>query len=195
MGAYSSKGGGAAAQTQTNSQLYNGESAFVSFAPSALHPNGEPIIAQDQSGGYRYLGTVPNWTQIQVDRNSPEYKQIQRDYNMKWTVHKDGSVTVQKGGLYPREKKYKTQKEFRRDVEKRIDSRSRYDDTAFNNKVHGKLTQIEAENLKTIARNNSKSQALKKMNAYMKDALTSATIRYRAIQDVKTRFRELTDQT
>lgn len=195
MGAYSSKGGGAVAQTQTNSQLYNGESAFVSFAPSALHPNGEPIIAQDQSGGYRYLGNVPNWTQIQVDRNSPEYKQTQRDYNMKWTVHKDGSVTVQKGGLYPREKKYKTQKEFRRDVEKRIDSRSRYDDTAFNNKVHGKLTQIEAENLKTIARNNSKSQALKKMNAYMKDAVTSATIRYRAIQDVKTRFRELTGQT
>ena len=180
-----------AEETETLSDMWKGETRFAGFAPSPLHPDGETVISKDDDGSYRYLGRVPNWTEMRVDKDSPEYKNRLKEYNINLTRHSDGSITVQKGGLYERQKNYKSKKEFLKDAEKRMNSRSYYDDIAFNSKVNGRLSQIEAELYKRIINTSTKSDALKKMNRHFKDSLHSALVRYQAGQDAKAKLKQL----
>lgn len=200
MGSCASSGGRTSAMMVDNgtntiviSDMRKGETRFAGFAPSPLHPDGETVISKDDDGRYRYLGRVPNWTEMRVDKDSPEYKNRLKEYNINLTKHSDGSITVQKGGLYERQKKYKSKKEFLKDAEKRMNSRSHYDDIEFNSKVNGRLSQIEAELYKRIINTSTKSDALKKMNRNFKNALQSALVRYQAGQDAKAKLKQLAD--
>ena len=178
-------------ERETFSTPLRNERAFASFAPTPLHPDGEAVVSLDSDGRYKYLGRVPNWTQIRVDKDSAEYKRERNDYNIRLSVHSDGSVTVEKGGLYDRKKTYKTKKAFLKDAEKRMDSRSSFVTASLNSKVHGGISQIEAEKFKSIVRNNTKSMAIKKMNSIMQDTMKSIVTRYTAAQDAKEKLKQL----
>ena len=82
-------GGGAAPTSSSNSKLRNGETAFASFAPTGLNPNGEAIIAKTSDGGYRYMGHIPDYNNIRVDSESSDYKQAQRDFNVRASMSED----------------------------------------------------------------------------------------------------------
>ena len=147
----------------SNNGLKPGESAFASFSPDSLHPDGEPVIAKTEDGGYRYMGSIPQWNEVTVDKQSQDYKQAKQDYNVRLSVLSDGTVKVEKGGLFERGKTFKSVKEFQKDAEKRIDSRSRFDIAEKNSLQSGRIPQIQAEYFRGVVRKNSSSMALKKM--------------------------------
>lgn len=183
-------GGGTRAVSELG-DVRAGEKSYVSLPPTRLHPEGEPVIVETSDGSYRYTGQAPQWTRMRVDRSSDEYKRAIREYNIRFTTHADGTVTAQKGGLYQREKKYKSMRDFRRDAEKRINSRGSYDWNDFNSRAHGNVTQIEAESFRTIVRNNSSSMAIKKIKREIDSRMQTAYTRYTALQDAIERIRSI----
>ena len=191
MGACRTSGGASAGESQSLGNALSGEKSYVSLPPTKLNPQGQAVIVETPDGSYRYTGQAPKWTEMRVDRGSDEYKRAVREYNILLTRHADGTVTVQNGGLYQREKKFKSMRDFKRDAEKRIDSRGSYDFHDFNSRVHGNVTQIEAESFRSIVRNNSSSMALKKIKQEIDSRMKSTYIRYTALQDAKDRLARL----
>ena len=179
--------------TANNSSLHNGESAFVSFTPTALHPQGEPIIAKTADGGYRYMGYIPEWDNIRVDTDSQDYKAAKSDYNVKVKFSPDGRVIAEKGGLYDRKKTYKDAESFRKDVQKRIESREYFDIKQRDSIKQGRISQIEAEYYRGIVNKNSSSMAIKKMNEGIKNDMHSIKARIEVAEKAKTRINQVID--
>lgn len=157
--------------------LKKGETAFVSFPPTALNPDGEPIIAKTDDGGYRYMGKIPSWDDVKVDTTSDEFKQAQRDYNVTARFYPDGKVEVTKGGLYDRSKSYKSVNDFKKDVTKRIESRRSWDEREQDSLNQGRISQIKAEYYRGIVNKNSSSMAIKKMNEGIRNDMTATKTR------------------
>lgn len=179
--------------TANNRSLHNGESAFVSFTPTALHPQGEPIIAKLADGGYRYMGYIPAYDNIRVDSESSDYKQAQRDFNVRASMSEDGRITVQKAGLYDRKKTFKDAESFRKDVIKRIDSRSQFDKNELDSLKKGRISQIQAEYYRGVVRKNTSSMAIKKMNEGIKNDMHSIKARIEVAEKAKTRINQVID--
>ena len=176
---------GQAKASSGNSGLRNGETPFVSFAPTGLRPDGEPIIAKTADGGYRYMGNVPDWDRIRVDSESDDYKQAQRDFNVTVRMDTDGKITVKKGGLYDRDKSYKDAEAFRTDVKKRIDARSSFDKREKDSLTQGRISQIEAEYYRGIVRKNSSSMAVKKITEGMQNNMQTVKTRLEVAEKAK----------
>lgn len=177
----------------TGRGLKNGETAFASFAPTPLNPDGESIIARSADGRYRYLGNIPNYDDIRVDTESSDYKQAQRDYNVTVRFYPDGKVKVIKGGLYDRDKTYKSAEDFRKDVSKRIESRASYDKQELSSYQKGYLSQIEAEYYRGIVKKNSSAQAVKKLNEAVKGNMSTAKTRLEVADKAKRRINQVID--
>lgn len=170
--------------------LRAGESPFVSFPPTPLKPEGEPIIARTADGGYRYMGHIPSWDSIKVDTDSQAYKRAQRDYNVKAVVNSNGEITVKRGGLYARDKTYKNVDAFEKDVKKRIDSSSSFDVSHRESIEQGRISQISAEYYRGIVRNNTSSMAIKKIGESLRQDMSDSKARL----DVAEKARRKVDQ-
>lgn len=179
----------------SSSKLKKGETPFVSFAPTGLNPDGEVIIAKTADGGYRYLGRVPNWEDVKIDTASSEFKQAQRDYNVKASFYDNGQVVVAKGGLYDRAKTYKNRKDFQKDVTKRIESKRSLDEKAQDSINQGRISQIEAEYYRGIVRKNSNAQALKKINGAISTDMKNIKTRLSVAYMAEKRLNDLIDRS
>lgn len=173
------------------SRLKNGETAFASFAPTPLRPEGEAIIARTADGGYRYMGNIPTWDSIKTDTDSDEYKQAQKDFNVKARFYPDGHIEVVKGGLYDRNKSYKNADAFREDVSKRIDSRSEFDKRDRDSISKGRISQILAEYYRGIINKNSSSMAIKKMNEGIRNDMQTIKTRLEVADKAKRKINQV----
>ena len=184
---------GGAVKANSSERLKTGEEAFVSFAPTGLRPEGEPIIAKTADGGYRYLGEIPDYDRIRVDSNSDEYKQAEKDFNVTVRMYADGTLKVMKGGLYDRTKTYKDAEAFRKDVKKRIDARSSYDTKELDSLKQGRISQLEAESFRGIVKKNSSSMAVKKMNDTMRTNMQNVKARIKVADKAREKADRVTD--
>lgn len=187
------RGGSGGGGSASVSNLRNGESPFVSFSPTSLKPEGEPIIARTADGGYRYMGHIPNYDDIRIDRGSADYKQAQRDYNVKVSMTADGQIAVQNAGLYNRKKIFKDTETFRKDVVKRIDSRSQFDKDELDSLKKGRISQIQAEYYRGVVRKNTGSMAIKKMNEGIRNNMQAIKERLTVAENAKAKVNQIVD--
>lgn len=166
-----------------------GETAFVSFQKSKLNPNGKPIVTKTQDGGYRYLGYIPKEDDVTVDKSSQDYKQAKRDFNVKLSVAKDGTVQVSNGGLYSRQRTFKSVLEFKNDALKRIDKISQIDKDKMKSLQSGRISQIEAEYFKGIVRKKSQAAALKDMKYAMAENVKAVKARLEVAENAKAKLK------
>lgn len=147
---------------------------FASFPPSKLHPDGEPIVTK-HGDEYHYERTMPvqDVDDATLDYESADYKQALREFNARVSLRKDGSIEAKAGPLFPRTRVFKTPEAFAAEAEKRIQViRRRYEQEAERLKA-GRLTQIEAESIKTTARKMSKSMAISRINRDLRERALS----------------------
>lgn len=183
MGVHSSKAGGGGSLA-SSADLRANESVFLL--------NGKtPVIALSDDGSYRYLGFIPNWTAMQADRQSQAYKQAIRDYNIKLQTHSDGTVTVEKGGLYSRKRTFKSRSEFIKDADKRLSDSGFRDSVRLSAIARGIIPQIQAESFRSITRRMSSSMATKEMNRQIRETMQEAVDRYHAYQTARTKLQNL----
>lgn len=166
----------------------SGGSDFASFSPTALNGSRERVITLTNGGDYFYSRAIPNFNDIRIDTNSSEYKRALRDFNVKAQFNADGSVSVANGGLFSRKQKFKNTSDFQKEANKRIDSRVNYWKSEENRVKSGKLTQIEAESIKSTIKNKSKSMAIKDINKSFKEQITQARTYSEAGEDIKRRL-------
>lgn len=195
MGRGRSKAGGATGTTNSKGssggRLRSGETAYVSFSPTKLHPEGEPIIAKTADDSYRYMGKIPEWDDINVDKTSADYNRAKKDYDLTATFTPNGEVIVKKGGLYSRGKKFENINAFKKDAIQRIEAREKYDLADKNSLINGRISQIQAESYRKIVRENSSSMAIKKMNDDIKDNMQAVKARLEVAEFVKSRIPHL----
>lgn len=165
-----------------------GGSDFASFSPTALNSSRERVITLTNDGDYIYSRTIPNFNDTRIDTNSSEYKRALREFNIKAQFNADGSVSVANGGLFSRKQKFKNTSDFQKEANKRIDSRINYWKSEESRVKSGKLTQIEAESIKSTVRNKSKSMAIKDINNAFKEQITQARTYSAAGEDMKRRL-------
>ena len=180
-------------QNAKSSILKEGETVSVRFPKTPLHKGGEPIIARTADGGYRYLGHVPSWDDIKVDRESKEYKRAERDFNVTAQMSSDGKITVKKGGLYARTKTYKDAESFETDVQKRIDMQVLFSRASRDAYAQGRISELEVHNFANIVRTESPSMALKKMNASIRESMQSDKTRLEAAESAKRKINQAID--
>lgn len=165
-----------------------GGSDFASFSPTALDSSRERVITLTNNGDYIYSRAIPNFNDIRIDTNSSEYKRALRDFNVKAQFNADGTVSVANGGLFSRKQKFNNTSDFQKEVNKRIDSRVDYWKSEEKRVKSGKLTQIEAENIKSTIKNKSKSMAIKDINKSFKEQIAQARTYSEAGEDMKRRL-------
>lgn len=170
------------------SNIGGGGSDFASFSPTALNSSRERVITLTNDGDYIYSRTIPNFNDTRIDTNSSEYKRALREFNIKAQFNADGSVSVANGGLFSRKQKFKNTSDFQKEANKRIDSRINYWKSEESRVKSGKLTQIEAESIKSTVRNKSKSMAIKDINNAFKEQITQARTYSAAGEDMKRRL-------
>ncbi len=175
----------------SSSDLKPGESAFASFPPTSLHPDGEPVIAKTADGGYRYLGYIPKEDDVTVDKSSQDYKQAKRDFNVKLAIAKDGTVQVSEGGLYSRQRTFNSLSAFRADALKRLDRSSQHDKDQMESLQSGRISQIQAEYFRGIVRKKSSAAALKDMKNAMAENVKAVKARLEVAENAKTKLKML----
>lgn len=161
---------------------------FVSFAPTALSNQRERVITLTENGDYIYTRAIPNFDDTKIDTNSAEYKRAIRDFNVKAQFNSDGTVSVGNGGLYSRKQKFKNSNDFQTETNKRIDNRLKYWETEESRVKSGRLTQLEAENIKSAVKGKSKSMAIKEINNNFKEQITETRTYIAAGEDMKRRL-------
>lgn len=194
MGAHTNKSDSKGTnKTPSNNGLKPGESPFISFPPTPLKPEGEPIIARTEDGGYRYMGHIPAWDDIKVDTDSQAYKRAVRDYNVKAVMNSNGEITVKRGGLYARDKTYKNVDAFEKDVKKRIDSSSSFDVSAREGIQQGRISQISAEYFRGVVKNNTSSMAIKKMGESIRQSMADTKARLDVAEKAKRKLGQMVE--
>lgn len=184
---YITKGRNAQGGSSDNSIAIQGTD-FVSFAPTALSEQRERVITLAENGDYIYSRKIPNFDDVKIDTSSAEYKRALRDFNVKAQFNADGSVSVASGGLFSRKQKFKNTGDFQKETYKRIDNNISYWKSEENRVKSGKLTQLEAENIKSTVKGKSKSMAIKEINNGFKEQITQAKTYTAAGDDMKRRL-------
>ena len=157
------------------------------------HGIGKFLTGND-SEGYKYSGHIPEtYFNKAIDKSSDDYKRALRENNVKYQIHSDGSVMVAKGGLYNRKRTFKSEKEFRNETNKRIDANIAFEKKQMDATKSGRMSQIAAENVKSVFRNNPISQAAKKIEKERGDNIYRNRTRIAAAESMKERFNRETD--
>ncbi len=163
--------------------------------------SGEPFAYIKQGGKttafvtrdgdeYKFSKAVPTDGK-RIDTASAEYKAALRDYNIKAQFHENGKVTVLKGGLFNRKKEFSSVDSFVSESNRRIDSlveRSRAEQRRYK---QGRLTQLEAENIKSTVQKKTVSDAANWAKKMIVNNMRSARIRAEAGEDMKRRLAEM----
>lgn len=159
MGRGSSKVGNSGKSNNENANLPANETPFAVFYPSTQTPKGHidnVLVTETTDGRYLYKGFIPSPNSIKVDKNSAEYKRAVREYNIKASFKADGSVEVQKGGLFSRKKSFKSVDAFENECNSRLDKSIKYYQDSLDRRAKGEMSEIEAINFRTkIARTSS----------------------------------------
>ena len=147
------------------------------------------FLTGNDSEGYKYSGHIPDtYFNKAIDKSSNDYKRALRENNVKYQIHSDGSVMVAKGGLYNRKRTFKSEKEFRNETNKRIDANITFEKKQMEATKSGRMSQIAAENVKSVFRNNPISQAAKKIEKERGDDIYRNRTRIAAAESMKKRF-------
>ena len=188
MRKYRQKSGAGRNANNSQTQLANGEETYVKLPPSALYKDGQIIVAKDADGRYIYKVGFEKSTGA-IDKNSTEYKRALRDYNVKAQFNADGSVTVTKGGLYSQKRKFKSVDAFQKETETRIDKYIDYYKKQEQATSQGRISQIQAENLKSSLKNSASYHSpLQQFGKSLTKDMESSRIQQTAAQDMKTRL-------
>ena len=152
------------------------------------------FLTGNDSEGYKYSGHIPEtYFNKAIDKSSNDYKRALRENNVKYQIHSDGSVSVEKGGLYNRKRTFKSEKEFRNETNKRIDSNIAFEKKQMDATKSGRMSQIAAENVKSVFRNNPISQAAKKIEKERGENIYRNRTRIAAAESMKARFNRATN--
>lgn len=161
---------------------------FVSFPPTSLTKQRQRVITLTDDGNYIYSRAIPNFSESKIDTNSREYKRALRDFNVKAQFNADGSVSVANGGLFSRKQKFKNINDFQKEANKRIDNQVNRWKSEENRVKSGRLTQIEAENIRLTVRNNTPSMAIKAIHKGFEEQITISKTYIKAGEDMKRRL-------
>ena len=172
--------------SRVGTELRPGETPFVEMR-GWLKGSKWAVVAKNESGQYIFKGYF-NKEDRWVDTKSPEYKSILSEYNIKAAFHKDGSVSVKSGGLYGRAKKYKSKDAFLSDASKKLDGMKNYYQDVQNATKKGVISQVTAENFKSLVRNDYPN-ALRKMKKSMEKDIKTNAMHIHAAEDMKNRLR------
>lgn len=185
MRRYRKSGGGG------GGQLASGEESYVRLSPTSLHKNGQVVVAKDADGRYIYKVGFEKPTAA-IDKNSTEYKRALRDYNVKAQFNSDGSVTVAKGGMYSKKRKFGSVDAFQKETNSRIDRAVEYYRQQEQATSQGRISQIQAESLKSSLRSAaSYHSALQQFGKEMTRDMQSSRIQQEAGKDMKSRLAEV----
>lgn len=196
MGQHTSKSGGDSAPKARGKvpEQPKGE-VFARFAPTQLHPEGEPIVTK-HGDEYRYERSMPvqDVDDATIDRGSDDWKQALREFNARVSLRADGSIEAKAGPLFPRSRVFKTPEAFAAEAEKRIRTiRTRYERDRERLKA-GRLTQLEAESIKSKARNKSRSMAASAINRQLREAAMSARMGVEAADAALEKIKQVVDR-
>lgn len=148
-------------ETQRQVQTYDGN-VFLKTPGTSLNPNGEVWIVE-KNGQYKWVhaNLLPDDGVIApVDKSSDLYRQQLSTLNIKAGINKSGQLVVQGKGLYSRKKTFKSVDDFEKDAKKRLESAKLYYNGGLQSIKDGVLSQLEAENMKSILQKNPSAQAL-----------------------------------
>lgn len=158
------------------------------------YSNVGKFLTGNDSDGYLYKGNIPEtYFNKAIDTQSTDYKMALRENNVKYQVHTNGSVTVTKGGLYERKRTFKSENDFRNETNKRIDANIAFEEKQMNATKNGRMSQIEADNVKTVFKNNPVSQAAKIIEKERGEDIYRNRTRIAAAESMKRRFNLLND--
>lgn len=192
MGRGSSKAGGGSGGNKATANLPANETPFAVFYPSTQTPEGHidnVLITETTDGRYLYKGSFPSPDSIKVDKSSTEYRRAAKDYNIKASFKSDGSVEVQKDGIFSRKKTFKSIDAFEKECNSRIDASIKYHQDSLGRRAKGEMSQIEAINFRTqIARTSSTATSRRAAgNQFAKEMVYQKT-QIAAAQDSKAKL-------
>lgn len=186
-GSSSGKGkSGGSANTPNIQAMSQGEESYVKLPPTWLNKDGQTVVAKTADGEYVYKVGFDK-TDYRIDTDSSEYKKALQGYNIKASFKADGSVSVAKGGLFSKKRTFKTIDAFEKEANKKLDAYKAYYDRDTRLTKSGRITQLQAENLKSLIYNDTPN-ALKRFNDSLKTSLMSSRTRSVAAQDMKERL-------
>lgn len=158
------------------------------------YSNVGKFLTGNDSEGYKYSGYIPEtYFNKAIDKSSNDYKRALMENNVKYQIHSDGSVMVAKGGLYNRKRTFKSEKDFRNETNKRIDANIAFEKNQMDATKSGRMSQIAAENVKSVFRANPISQAAKKIEKERGENIYRNRTRIAAAESMKERFNRTTN--
>lgn len=149
-------------ETQRQVQTYDGN-VFLKTPGTSLNPNGEVWIVE-KNGQYKWVhaNLLPDDGVIApVDKSSDLYRQQLSTLNIKAGINKSGQLVVQGKGLYSRKKTFKSVDDFEKDAKKRLESAKLYYNGGLQSIKDGVLSQLEAENMKSILQKKSSGTSIR----------------------------------
>lgn len=161
-------------------------------------PQGEPFVVVKNGrrnealvtqvdGEYRYQGYIPEYNK-KIDTSDPEYRRALRDNNVKVKFTANGEAVVSKGGLFSRGKTFKTIDAFQQEANRRLDTQAERGRSEVSRIQSGRMVQIEAENLKSFARDHVIGDTKRHYENQATAAMKSARIQQEAALDMKRRL-------
>ena len=99
--------------------------------------------------------------------------------------------TLPAAGLYQRKKTYKSVDDFKKDAMKRVNSRSEYNDAELRALKDGYVSQIQAENWKTLLTKKTPSDALKQMQKDIKEDMKYLKERQKAADMARAKIKRI----
>lgn len=172
-----------------NSERANSDgNSFV----SVKNGNRNETLVTEKDGEYRYQGYTPEYSK-KIDTADPEYKRVLRDNNVKVKFTASGEAVVSKGGLFSRGKTFKTIDAFQTEANRRLDAIAERGRSEFDRVKSGRMVQIEAENLKSYAKDHTISDTKGHYEKQASASMKSARIQQEAALDMKRRLATVVD--
>lgn len=166
----------------------SGNEVILREGKTWLNPEGKPVVTKNKKGEYIYLPYFKK-SDKKFDKESNEYKRSLKEYNIKAGVHKDGRVTVTKGGIYSRKQTFKSADAFKKDANKKLDKQIKYNEHMMNKLKNGVLTygDLDVSSIKSAIRNKTN---LKDINKSLSERYEYHRMQVEAAKDMKRRLNQ-----
>ncbi|MBP5717720.1 MAG: hypothetical protein J6X53_01915 [Abditibacteriota bacterium] len=150
------------------------------------------MLVTINDGEYRYQSYIPTYDK-KIDTSDPEYKRALRGNNIKVKFTANGEAVVTKGGLFSKGRTFKTIDAFQQEANRRLDAQAERGKSEFSRIQSGRMTQIEAENLKSYATEHVIGDTKGHYEKQAVSAMKAARIQQEAALDMKRRLATVVD--
>lgn len=150
------------------------------------------MLVTINDGEYRYQSYIPTYDK-KIDTSDPEYKRALRGNNIKVKFTANGEAVVTKGGLFSKGRTFKTIDAFQQEANRRLDAQAERGKSEFSRIQSGRMTQIEAENLKSYAKEHVIGDTKGHYEKQAVSAMKAARIQQEAALDMKRRLATVVD--